>query len=153
MPLYLSFFFPSMPVFMSVFTSIEDIFIHFMLVSLEITLASVLFNAQEEGDGGIPPFESFFAIPSVSFNVLGFFCTLEMARDVSHLITNLGYEDAILVGHSMGGKAAMTLALAEPKRVNKLLVVDIAPAGFPFLFCFSPFLLLLYPCYLPLFAF
>ena len=62
-----------------------------------------------------------------------------MARDISHLIKNLGYDDAILVGHSMGGKAAMTLALAEPKRVNKLLVVDIAPAGLLSFFCFPFF--------------
>jgi len=34
-----------------------------------------------------------------------------------------------VVGHSMGGKAAMWLALAAPARVERLVVVDSAPVG------------------------
>ncbi len=38
---------------------------------------------------------------------------------------------AALVGHSLGGKVAMQLALAKPQRVGALVVVDIAPAAYP----------------------
>ncbi|MCK5354612.1 MAG: alpha/beta fold hydrolase, partial [Methyloprofundus sp.] len=32
-----------------------------------------------------------------------------------------------ILGHSMGGKAAMCFALSHPERINKLIVADIAP--------------------------
>ncbi|GAB3196515.1 alpha/beta fold hydrolase [Nocardioides hungaricus] len=35
-----------------------------------------------------------------------------------------------LVGHSMGGKAAMVLALRHPELVERLCVVDVAPVGY-----------------------
>jgi pimeloyl-ACP methyl ester carboxylesterase len=37
---------------------------------------------------------------------------------------------ADVLGHSMGGKAAMALALAEPARVRRLIVADIAPVAY-----------------------
>ncbi|HZV34552.1 MAG TPA: alpha/beta fold hydrolase [Verrucomicrobiae bacterium] len=36
-----------------------------------------------------------------------------------------------LMGHSMGGKTAMHFALKQPERVEKLVVVDIAPRAYP----------------------
>lgn len=36
----------------------------------------------------------------------------------------------VLMGHSMGGKAAMTLALTRPELVSRLIVVDIAPVAY-----------------------
>ncbi len=54
----------------------------------------------------------------------------EMADDVAALIERLGLERPCVVGHSMGGKVAMTLALAEPQRVGRLAVVDIAPVSY-----------------------
>ena len=35
-----------------------------------------------------------------------------------------------VVGHSMGGKAAMVLALTRPERVQRLIVADIAPVAY-----------------------
>lgn len=52
-----------------------------------------------------------------------------MAADLSATIAGLGGE-ADLLGHSMGGKAAMTLALSEPARVRRLVVADIAPVRY-----------------------
>lgn len=50
-----------------------------------------------------------------------------LAGDVSQLIEEQGLDSALLIGHSMGGKAAMWLALQQPQRVAGLVVVDIAP--------------------------
>ncbi|RVT86555.1 alpha/beta fold hydrolase [Rhodobacteraceae bacterium CCMM004] len=37
---------------------------------------------------------------------------------------------ADVIGHSMGGKAAMALALLHPEKVRRLVVADIAPAAY-----------------------
>ena len=39
-------------------------------------------------------------------------------------------EPVTLVGHSMGGKVAMVLALRHPERVERLCVVDVAPVDY-----------------------
>jgi esterase len=52
---------------------------------------------------------------------------LEMADDVVQIIDRLGLERPSVMGHSMGGKTAMALALRHPERVGRLIVVDIAP--------------------------
>lgn len=53
-----------------------------------------------------------------------------MAADLAALLDREGLEQATLVGHSMGGKAAMALALTRPQRVSALVVVDIAPVAY-----------------------
>ncbi|NBW97430.1 MAG: alpha/beta fold hydrolase [Planctomycetia bacterium] len=52
-----------------------------------------------------------------------------LADDVGHLIRTRVGGPAAVIGHSMGGKAAMTLALSEPELVERLVAVDIPPAG------------------------
>lgn len=54
-----------------------------------------------------------------------------MAEDVRELIIRLGLKSCCIVGHSMGGKVAMQLALSFPDLVEKLVVVDIAPVSYP----------------------
>jgi pimeloyl-ACP methyl ester carboxylesterase len=39
-------------------------------------------------------------------------------------------DKAVLVGHSMGGKTAMSVAMACPRRVNALIVIDISPRSY-----------------------
>jgi esterase len=53
-----------------------------------------------------------------------------MAADVEALLDGLGLERASVIGHSMGGKVAMTLAATAPERVAHLVVVDIAPVAY-----------------------
>ncbi|MBL7981561.1 MAG: alpha/beta fold hydrolase [Flavobacteriales bacterium] len=50
-----------------------------------------------------------------------------MAADVHALTERLGLRDIILVGHSMGGKAAMVFAQYWPQLVKHLVVIDISP--------------------------
>lgn len=50
-----------------------------------------------------------------------------MARDLIELMDEEGLEHAHFLGHSMGGKLAMYLALNHPERVDKLIVADIGP--------------------------
>lgn len=55
---------------------------------------------------------------------------LEMAEDILAMMDRLGLGDAQLLGHSMGGKLAMTLALRDAERVDKLVVADVAPVNY-----------------------
>jgi len=55
----------------------------------------------------------------------------ELAQDIINLLDHLKIEDCILLGHSMGGKIAIQVALEQPKRIKKLLVADIAPVNYP----------------------
>jgi len=50
-----------------------------------------------------------------------------MAADVAAFLDEQHLACATLIGHSMGGKTAMRLALDRPERVERLVVVDIAP--------------------------
>lgn len=53
-----------------------------------------------------------------------------MAEDVRGFITERALERPILIGHSLGGKVAMTLALAGGVEIAALVVVDIAPTDY-----------------------
>lgn len=53
----------------------------------------------------------------------------DLADDLAEVMATLpGPVD--LVGHSMGGKAAMMLALTHPKHLNRLVIADIAPVAY-----------------------
>lgn len=52
----------------------------------------------------------------------------DMVADITALIAPMGVVD--LLGHSMGGKAAMLLALSQPEALNRLIVADIAPVSY-----------------------
>lgn len=54
-----------------------------------------------------------------------------MAADVAETLAALGTGPVDLLGHSMGGKVAMTLALTHPASVARLVVADIAPVDYP----------------------
>jgi len=51
----------------------------------------------------------------------------EMAEDVIRLMDKLLIKKFTLLGHSMGGKTAISLASLFPDRLDGLIVVDTAP--------------------------
>jgi esterase len=53
----------------------------------------------------------------------------DMAADLAQVIAPMAGRADVL-GHSMGGKAAMVLALTHPERVRRLIVADIAPVAY-----------------------
>lgn len=53
----------------------------------------------------------------------------DMAADLAAVIADVGVQMDVL-GHSMGGKAAMALALTRPELVRRLVVGDIAPVAY-----------------------
>ena len=53
----------------------------------------------------------------------------DMAADLAEVIENIG-APVDLLGHSMGGKAAMQLALTRPELIRRLVVADIAPVAY-----------------------
>jgi pimeloyl-ACP methyl ester carboxylesterase len=55
----------------------------------------------------------------------------EMVEDLRASIRARGIGRAALLGHSMGGKLAMLAALLHPAEIDRLVVVDIAPAPNP----------------------
>jgi len=56
---------------------------------------------------------------------------LVMAQDLREFIEEHGLRSPVILGHSMGGKVAMQLALQYPEQVDKLVIVDIAPKSYP----------------------
>lgn len=55
----------------------------------------------------------------------------KMAEDIIALAQHENIASFDLLGHSMGGKVAMHLALNYNEHVNRLIVVDIAPKAYP----------------------
>lgn len=53
-----------------------------------------------------------------------------MVADLLEFIDTHQLEKPIVIGHSMGGKVAMNFAIANPTRLQKLIIVDIAPKAY-----------------------
>ena len=53
-----------------------------------------------------------------------------MAEDIIEFMDDHDLQRCHLLGHSMGGKTAMQVALSAPERVHRLVVADIAPVQY-----------------------
>ncbi|NTW24606.1 MAG: alpha/beta fold hydrolase [Lentimicrobium sp.] len=56
---------------------------------------------------------------------------LAMSDDLLEFMEDHQIEKSLLIGHSMGGKVAMTFTLEHPEKVEKLVIVDISPRKYP----------------------
>ncbi len=54
-----------------------------------------------------------------------------MSQAIWNALDELGVDSVRLVGHSLGGKVAMLMALERPGAVHALVVADIAPVAYP----------------------
>ncbi|WP_397364779.1 alpha/beta fold hydrolase [Olleya sp. R77988] len=54
-----------------------------------------------------------------------------LTEDLKHYFDTHNIKNAVLLGHSMGGKTAMQFATQFPELVNKLIVADISPRFYP----------------------
>lgn len=54
----------------------------------------------------------------------------EMANDVVSFLEDKNLPRVSILGHSMGGKVGMQLALETPERISRLVVADIAPRNY-----------------------
>ncbi len=54
-----------------------------------------------------------------------------MSEDILSMLDKNQCQQVDIMGHSMGGKVAMWLALNNPDRVNHLVIADIAPVTYP----------------------
>ncbi len=53
-----------------------------------------------------------------------------LSEDILNFIQAHNIDNPVIIGHSMGGKAAMNFALMHPDKLDKLIVVDIAPKAY-----------------------
>ena len=55
----------------------------------------------------------------------------ELAKDIIKLLDSLAIKQCHMLGHSMGGKIAMQVALTHSDRIQNLIIADIAPVKYP----------------------
>ncbi|MGS0747443.1 alpha/beta fold hydrolase [Halpernia sp. GG3] len=55
----------------------------------------------------------------------------DLAEDILNYMVANNIQKATLLGHSLGGKAVMQFAMKYPEKIDKLIVVDIAPKSYP----------------------
>ncbi|MEO5571579.1 MAG: alpha/beta fold hydrolase [Bacteroidia bacterium] len=51
----------------------------------------------------------------------------DMSEDIYEFMNDVKLDSAFVIGHSMGGKTAMELAMNHPDKISKLIVADISP--------------------------
>lgn len=54
-----------------------------------------------------------------------------MAQDVIAVLDHAGWQQAVLIGHSMGGRSVIHAAAKNPQRVSALALVDYTPENAP----------------------
>uniref|UniRef100_A0A1A9VQF1 sn-1-specific diacylglycerol lipase ABHD11 n=1 Tax=Glossina austeni TaxID=7395 RepID=A0A1A9VQF1_GLOAU len=54
-----------------------------------------------------------------------------MATDILEFMQAHGYKKAAILGHGMGGRATMYLALKSPDWVERIVILDVSPVGRP----------------------
>jgi len=54
-----------------------------------------------------------------------------MAEDLKYFMESQNLRQAMILGHSLGGRVAMEFADRYPEMVSKLIVVDVAPKAYP----------------------
>jgi esterase len=60
-----------------------------------------------------------------------------MKLDLLEFVDRHDIEKAVIIGHSMGGKVAMTFSAEFPERINSMVVIDIGPKSYHSLTDFS----------------
>ena len=61
----------------------------------------------------------------------GDYSVSSMAQDIGRLLDHLGWRQAVLVAHSMGGRSATCFTARHPDRVQGLVLVDWSPENAP----------------------
>src|SRR5688572_25301891 len=64
-----------------------------------------------------------------SFQPEAGYAPLDFAEDLKHVLESLGWDSAYIVGHSMGGRAAIAFAYHYPQSVERLVIEDIGPGA------------------------
>ena len=54
-----------------------------------------------------------------------------MAQDIVALLDHLGWQRAVLIGHSMGGRSTTCAAAKNPQRIARLALIDYTPDNAP----------------------
>jgi len=54
-----------------------------------------------------------------------------LSEDLHEFVQDQGLKSPVILGHSLGGKAAMNFAVRYPEEIEKLIVVDIVPKAYP----------------------
>lgn len=102
-----------------------------------IVLIHGLFGSLENLNMVAKPLSEHFTVTNIDVRNHGLSCHIDdmsysvLAQDIIDTIDHLNIENAHILGHSMGGKIAMQVALDFPERVNKLIVADISPIQYP----------------------